>query len=65
VTNSMSKENLQSTNERNFRFHFLEVRLPHSSVEVGQHLQNEGGSKIWFGSTVPAPFTVKTKAGQR
>ena len=60
----MTKENLQSLNERNFRIHFLEVRLSHSSVEVGQCPWNEGDSKIWIGSSIIAPFTVKPKARQ-
>lgn len=62
---SMTKENLQSRRERNFRSHLLEVRLTHSSVEVGQCPWSEGVSKTWIDFSIVAPFTEKAKAKQR
>lgn len=61
----MTKENLQSLFESNFRIHLMEVRPTHSSVEVGQCPWSEGVGKAWIDFSIIAPFTVKTKARQR
>ncbi len=61
----MTKENLQSKNERNAHSRPLEVRLSHSSDEVSENSWSEGDSKKWIGFNFLAPFSEKTEARQR
>ncbi len=61
----MTKENLQSLDERDFYIHPLEVRLPHSSDEANENSWSEGCSKLCLGFNLLAPFSEKTKARQR
>ena len=63
---SMTKEKLQSLEgERTILIRPLEVRLFHSSREVGQCPWSEGIGKIWNDNNVLASFTEKNKARQR
>jgi hypothetical protein len=63
---SMTNENLQLLlSERHFQIRPLEVRLFHSSGEVGQCPWSEGSSKMWIEFSIIAPFTEKTQARQR
>lgn len=61
----MTKENLQSLAERDLHIHPVEVRLPHSSEDANESSWSEGGSKLCLGFIFLAPFSEKTKAGQR
>ena len=61
----MTKENLQSINERDFRIHPLEVRLSNMSVEVNENSWSKEDSKPCLGFSFLAPFSVKIKARQR
>jgi hypothetical protein len=63
---SMTKEKLQSLEgERTILIRPLEVRLFHSSREVGQCPWSEGNSKMWIEFNILAPFSEKNKARQR
>lgn len=61
----MTKENLQSCSERNFRIHPLEVRLSHISDELNESSWSEGDSRPCVGFSFLAPFSEKNKARQR
>ena len=60
---SMTNEKLQSLEgERTILIRPLEVRLLHSSREVGQFPWSEGSSKAWIDFfSIIAPFTEKAK----
>ena len=63
---SMTNEKLQSLEgERIILIRPLEVRLFHSSREVGQCPWSEGNSKMWIESNIIASFTEKIQARQR
>ncbi len=63
---SMTNENLQLLlSERHFQIRPLEVRLFHSSREVGQCPWSEGNSKMWIELNIIVSFTEKNKARQR
>ena len=65
MLNRMSKENLQSPNERSSRIHVVEVRSTHSSYEVGQCPWSKGVDKIWNDQHIIAPLSEERQARQR